>query len=118
MTIYAAAGRQTGDFMKEIGGYLELENFAGQEYYPDLLKFNLARTAIAWFLPHVGCKKLYFPTFICTSVTNALKDTGIEIISYPINADFTPDFSILAGQSSSGAQHNSGSSYFCGVCPC
>ena len=76
--------------MKEIGGYFELENFTGQEYYPDLLKFNLARTAIAWFLTHAGCKRLYLPVFICASVTSALENTGIEIIRYPINADFTP----------------------------
>ena len=29
---------------KEIGGYLELEEPAGQEYYPDLCGVNLGRT--------------------------------------------------------------------------
>ena len=32
--------------MNEIGGYLELENFSGEEYYPELLKLNLGRTAL------------------------------------------------------------------------
>ena len=33
---------------KEIGGYLELEEPAGQEYYPDLCGVNLGRTALLW----------------------------------------------------------------------
>lgn len=32
---------------QEIGGYLELEVFHGKEYYPDLVKVNLGRTASA-----------------------------------------------------------------------
>ena len=36
--------------MNEIGGYLELENFTGEEYYPELLKLNLGRTALLFAL--------------------------------------------------------------------
>ena len=35
---------------QEIGGYLELEVFHGKEYYPDLVKVNLGRTALCWLL--------------------------------------------------------------------
>ena len=35
---------------KEIGGYMELEEFSGQEYYPELYKVNLGRTALLWLL--------------------------------------------------------------------
>ena len=35
---------------KEIGGYLELEEPAGQEYYPDLCGVNLGRTALLWLM--------------------------------------------------------------------
>mgnify|MGYP000217078922 CR=1 FL=1 len=31
---------------KEIGGYLELEESTGQEYYPELCGVNLGRTAL------------------------------------------------------------------------
>ena len=51
--------------MKEIGGYLELERFGGQEYYPDLFKFNLGRTAITWYLKETGVKRVYLPDFLC-----------------------------------------------------
>ena len=33
---------------KEIGGYFELEDFGGKEYYPNLYKVNLGRTALRW----------------------------------------------------------------------
>ena len=33
--------------MKEIGGYFQLEEMPGEEYYPDLYRVNLGRTAAA-----------------------------------------------------------------------
>ena len=42
---------------KEIGGYLELEEPAGQEYYPDLCGVNLGRTALLWLMEARRCKK-------------------------------------------------------------
>ncbi len=76
--------------MKDIGGYFELEHYEGQEYYPDLFKFNLGRTAIAWFLSQVGCKYLYVPYFLCDSVTDACRKAGIKLTQYKINRNFTP----------------------------
>ena len=35
---------------KEIGGYFELEDFGGKEYYPNLYKVNLGRTALRWLM--------------------------------------------------------------------
>ena len=32
--------------MKEIGGYFQLEEMPGEEYYPDLYRVNLGRTAL------------------------------------------------------------------------
>ena len=44
---------------KEIGGYFELEEMAGEEYYPDLYKVNLGRTALLWLLESHQYKKIY-----------------------------------------------------------
>ena len=54
--------------MNEIGGYLELENFTGEEYYPELLKLNLGRTALLFALDYLKVKKLWLPYFLCDSV--------------------------------------------------
>ena len=44
---------------KEIGGYFELEDFGGKEYYPNLYKVNLGRTALRWLLEGRGYTKIY-----------------------------------------------------------
>ena len=44
---------------QEIGGYLELEVFHGKEYYPDLVKVNLGRTALCWLLESRKIETLY-----------------------------------------------------------
>ena len=77
--------------MKEIGGYLELEKFRGREYYPDLIKLNLGRSAAAYFLEAAGCRHLYLPLFMCTSVTEAVSALHIRISRYRLTADFLPD---------------------------
>ena len=64
---------------KEIGGYLELEEPAGQEYYPDLCGVNLGRTALLWLMEARRCKKIYLPFFLCDSVTGACERSGAEM---------------------------------------
>ena len=67
---------------KEIGGYLELEESTGQEYYPELCGVNLGRTALLWLMEARNCKKIYLPTYLCDSVTGACEETKVEIESY------------------------------------
>ncbi|URW87442.1 hypothetical protein M5E86_08905 [Blautia wexlerae] len=43
--------------MKEIGGYFQLEEMPGEEYYPDLYRVNLGRTALLWLLKSRRCRK-------------------------------------------------------------
>ena len=81
--------------MKEIGGYFEMEQFRGQEYYPDLLKFNLGRTAAVWYLKQCGCSAVYIPSFLCDSVTEALEEEGIRMIRWGMKENLTPDESTL-----------------------
>lgn len=77
--------------MKEIGGYFEMEQFRGQEYYPDLLKFNLGRTAAVWYLKQCGCSTVFIPSFLCDSVTEALEGEGIRLIRWSMKRNFLPD---------------------------
>lgn len=75
---------------KEIGGYLELEEFSGSEYYPDLYKVNLGRTALLWLLHSRNCKKLLLPDFLCDSVTDACLKTDAEISFYALDQNLNP----------------------------
>ena len=75
---------------KEIGGYLELEEPAGQEYYPDLCGVNLGRTALLWLMEARRCKKIYLPFFLCDSVTGACERSGVEIEFYHMDEGLHP----------------------------
>ena len=75
---------------KEIGGYLELEEFSGSEYYPDLYKVNLGRAALVWLLRSRKCKKLLLPEFLCDSVIDACAQTDTEISFYALDDTLTP----------------------------
>ena len=75
---------------KEIGGYLELEESTGQEYYPELCGVNLGRTALLWLMEVRNCKKIYLPTYLCDSVTGACEETKVEIEFYHMDEKLCP----------------------------
>ena len=76
--------------MKEIGGYMELEELSGKEFYPNLLKLNLGRTALIFAINKLRIKKLWLPLLLCDSVTHVCRKCGIELSWYSILDDFTP----------------------------
>lgn len=76
--------------MKEIGGYLELEQFCGEEYYQDMVKLNLGRTALLYILKAVDAQELWVPRFLCDSVTNACEKAGYRLRYYNVNSDLEP----------------------------
>ena len=67
---------------KEIGGYFQLEELQGIEYYPDLYRVNLGRTALLWLLQTKGYKKIILPVFLCASVTETCEENHIQIEFY------------------------------------
>lgn len=79
--------------MKEIGGFFELENFAGEEYYNDLISLNNGTNAVLYLLKtKKRIKKVYIPYFLCDSISNMLQNYGFKFEYYQINSDFTPLF--------------------------
>lgn len=78
--------------MKEIGGYLELEQFYGKEYYSDLIAVNNGRCALLYILKSKKINKLYVPYYLCESVTAMCKKEGYAVEHYNIKKDFTPSF--------------------------
>ena len=77
---------------KEIGGYLELEEFSGREYYPDAVPVNNARNGLLYLLKAGGIQKLYIPYYLCDSVSSLCEREGYSYDFYPIHEDFTPCF--------------------------
>ena len=77
--------------MKEIGGYFELEKSSGEEYYPELYKINLGRTAMKLLVKVRGYKKVYLPHFLCDSVIAACEEAGCATEYYSHRPDYSID---------------------------
>ena len=75
---------------KEIGGYMELERLGGSDYYPDLFKFNLGRTALVWLLEQLGCRRLFVPCYCCDSVAKTARGAGFDVELYHIDEKLQP----------------------------
>lgn len=84
------------DAPREIGGYLELERFYGEEYHADLIALDCARNALAYLIEARGIRALWTPAFLCSSVSMVAEKYGIEVQTYPICEDFLPDYAAFA----------------------
>ncbi len=78
--------------MKEYGGYIQLDTYRGQEYYPNLLAFNSGRGALRFLIRIRNIKKLYLPGFCCSTVWEACEAEGISWEFYQVDAAFRPVF--------------------------
>ena len=74
----------------EIGGYLELEIYHGQEYHPSAIALNSGRNCLSYLIEARKIKKIHLPVLICSSVIDVCKRHDLEIQFYPINEDFSP----------------------------
>lgn len=77
---------------REIGGYLELERFAGPEAHPDALALNCARNCLAYLIEARGIKTIWVPWFICTSVEDTVAHDCSSVRRYGIEPDFRPRY--------------------------
>ena len=82
--------------MREIGGYLELERPAGQEYH-QLVALNTGRNALAYILKARNIQKLHIPAFLCDSVSAVCDREGCSYEQYPIGRDLLPVFDKTLG---------------------
>ena len=78
------------DKHREIGGYLEMETFTGEEYFPDLYKLNLGRTAFVWLLDNIEHDRVFLPTYICDSVNESALNAGYKLVSYDLDENLQP----------------------------
>ncbi len=78
--------------MKEIGGYFELDDFYGVEYHNDAIALNSGRHCLEYLIRAKKIEKIYFPYYICSSVTNICKKTGCRYDYYNIGDAFEVKF--------------------------
>lgn len=77
---------------KEYGGYIQLDEFTGQEYYhgPHVLALNSGRTALRFLIRVRKIKKLLIPSFCCDTVREACEAEGISWEYYATGPDLRP----------------------------
>lgn len=84
--------------IKEIGGYMELEQFNGTDYHQGLHRMNLGRTALVWLLKKLNCNRIYIPFYNCDSVMNSVSAAGIKVERFFLDENLKPilksDFSL------------------------
>lgn len=78
--------------MKEIGGYIELDLYSGNEYHNNCVALNSARHCLAYLIESKNIKKIYLPLFLCNSVENICKKYDVIIEFYNIDSSFYPVF--------------------------
>ncbi len=83
---------------KEIGGYFELEQLKGREYYSNLLAVNTARNALLYLLKSRKIQKIYIPYFLCDSVFKLCEREGYAYEYYSINEKLLPVFEKILKQ--------------------
>lgn len=77
--------------MKEIGGYLGLEQLPQHEYYPDLIALNSARNALLYLCRAKRIQKLFLPYLLCNVVGELCVEASISVTYYHTGTDLLPD---------------------------
>jgi hypothetical protein len=82
--------------VKAIGGYLNLQLPAMEEYYPSLIKLNTGRNALEYILKVNGYSCIYIPYFTCEVILEPIKKLGIQYHFYTLDKNLDPiiDFEI------------------------
>lgn len=78
--------------MKEIGGYLGLDQLVNNEYHKSLIALNTGRNALLYLIKAKNIQKLFIPYYLCDSVSSMLQKYNCNFECYHINTEFQPVF--------------------------
>lgn len=76
--------------MKEIGGYIELEQYNLPMLHGDAIKLNCGRNCLAYLIKARRITRIVLPYFLCDSVKNTCISYGVEVNYYHVNEAFMP----------------------------
>lgn len=77
--------------MKEIGGYIELDQYQLPMLHEEAIKLNCGRNALAYILEARKINTIWLPYFLCTSIKEICEKCGVEIKFYHIDHQFLPE---------------------------
>lgn len=76
--------------MKEIGGYLQAEQYFGDEYHKESIALNTARNCLRYLIRKNDIKRLFMPKYLCSCITDVCEQENVEIIFYNITESLKP----------------------------
>ena len=76
--------------MREIGGYLELDNYRLPMLHENAIALNCGRSCLAYLIRTKKIKKIWIPKFLCRSIVDICKREEVEVAYYSVNMDFRP----------------------------
>lgn len=77
--------------MKEIGGYIELEQNHNQMLHEDAQALNCGTACLAYLIRAKKIKKIMLPLFLCDCIRKLCATEGVEIRYYRLTPNFLPE---------------------------
>lgn len=86
--------------LREIGGYLELEDFGGVPYHAGSLALDSARSCLGYLAELRGIAAIALPDLMCDAVSSTCSRMGVEHRTYRVGEDLLPvyDFELGPGE--------------------
>jgi len=76
--------------MREIGGYIELDNYHWPMLHEEAVALNCGRNCLVYLIRTKQIKKIVLPYFLCDSVKDSCVKNNVEIRYYNINVHLIP----------------------------
>ena len=83
--------------MREIGGYIELDQFHGPMLHEEAVALNCGRSCLAYLIESRSIRKIALPLFLCDVVERTCKQYGVQARHYHIDETFLPEALTLDG---------------------
>lgn len=83
---------------REIGGYLELERYAGEPVHPGAVALDCGRNCLAYLAELRDIRAIWLPDWLCHSVRDVCEREGVAVRTYAIGADMLPAYDFEVGQ--------------------
>lgn len=77
--------------MREMGGYIGMERYAGSLWHPNAIALNCGRHCLTYLVKSKKIGKVAIPMLSCDSILQPLRDLGVDYRYYPIDGRFMPD---------------------------
>ena len=76
--------------MREIGGYIEIDEYSLPMLHEEAIMLNTARNCLAYLIEKKKIVSIALPKFLCDSVSQVCRERGVEIHYYSIDTNFEP----------------------------